>query len=803
MRALQDLRYAFRGLRRAPGLTLVIVASLALAIGANTAVFAWMEGFVLRPYPVVPEPGQLAWLNTRAPNGDDWSVSYPTLKDWDRGAHTTVGIAGYDMAQVNLRADGQSGRAWTVLATGNYFDLLGVRPAAGRLFAPADEDAAAHVAVLGHGYWQRRFGSDPGVVGRDVTLNGHGFTIIGVAPPRFGGMSVGLVFDVYVPFTVQPLLTPGNQLAERGWQSLEAFARFRSGISLVQGRADLEQVAADVARANNIEGEGILVRPLHQQGAAEVLLPVLSALLGVTLVVLLIACANIANVLLARAGARSKEIGVRLALGARRGRIVRQLLTESALLAAAGCAAGLFLAWWGRNGLMAFVPAAPFPIDVDLQINGRVILFAVALTGLTTLLFGLAPALRASRPDLVPVLKDEVSGLGVTRSLLRHGLVVSQVALSLVALVCAGLFLRALQRADTLDLGIGEPERVLVVSTNPYLSGYTDSTGPALVERVLQRVRALPGVTAASFSSHAPLGFGGSSSQGIGVAGYTPARDENMSIQYAMVSDQHFQTTGLPVLRGRGIGAEDREGSPPVVVVNEAFARRFFQDRDPLGQTITRGGDTALVVGVVPTGKYNQISEAPRPFVWRPLSQNWRISLHLMVRAAGDPKALIEPLRRELASVDATLPFLDPRTMTEQTLPATIGQRIGARMLGLFGALALLLSALGIYGVMAYTVSLRTRELGIRLALGAAGESVVRLVLGQSARLALAGLVLGGGLAYGAGSLLQSQLLGVSAADPATYAVIAGLLLAVALVATAIPARRASRIDPIRALRAE
>jgi len=797
----QDVRFAFRGLTRSPGLAAVIVLSLALAIGANTTVFTWMQGFVLRPYPLVKQPDQLFYVNTRAPDGDDWSVSYPTLKDWDRGSHTTTGIAGFDMTQVNLRVDEESGRAWGLMATGNYFQLLGLEPVVGRLFSPADEEAAAPVVVLGHQFWLRRFGGDRSVIGKPVTLNGHGFTIIGVLPPRFGGMSVGLVFDVFVPFTLQPLLTPGNQVVDRGWQSMEAFARRKPGVSLAQARADLEIVAQEVSRVHNRE-EGILLSQMRERGAARVLLPVLGALLGITILVLLIACANIANVLLARAGGRSKEIGVRLALGAQRARIVRQLLTESALLAGAGCALGLLLAWWGRNGLMAFVPPAPFPIDVDLQIDGRVVLFALAVTGLTTVLFGLAPALRASRPDLVPVLKDEVSGIGVSRSLLRSSLVVTQVALSLVALVSAGLFLRALQRAQQVDIGVADPDRLLVVSTNPYLAGYSRETGPAMAEQLLERVRRVPGVTYASLSSFAPLGFGGNSSQSISVEGYTPARDENMSVNYGNVSDQYFEALGLPLLQGRSLAAPDRRESQPVVVVNQAFVDRFFQGRDPLGKRVYRG-DTAVVVGVVPTGKYLQLTESPRPLIWRPLAQNWSSRLELFVRTTGDPKGLVETLRQELASFDAELPFLDPRTMTEQTLPATIGQRIGARMLGLFGGLALVLSALGIYGVMAYTVSLRTREMGIRMALGAAREQMVRLVLVHSAKLALLGLGIGALLAFGAGTLLQSLLLGVPAGDPLTYVSIGILLLGVALAASAIPAIRAARIDPVRALRAE
>jgi predicted permease len=803
MNFLNDLRYAFRGLRRAPGFALVVILTLALAIGANTTVFTWMDGFVFRPYPAVKDSERLVWLNTRAPNGDEWSVAYPTLQDWGRGAKTVEGIAGYDMVQVNLRVDGSSERAWGSMATGNYFELLGLRPILGRVFGPADEQAAEQVVVLGNNYWKRRFNSDPSVIGKTFTLNGNGFTVIGVLPPRFGGLNVGLVFDLYVPFTVQPLLTPGNQINDRGWQSMEAFARLAPGRTFEQARADLEQVAAEVGRAHDREAEGVLVQHMYERGAAKATLPVLGALLGVTALVLLIACANLANLLLARAGARSKEVAIRLALGARRSTVVRQLLAESGLLAAAGCVLGLGLAWVGRDGLMAFIPPAPFPIEMKLQLNWGVIGFAVAVTAFTTVLFGLAPALRASRPDLVPVLKDEVSGVGVSKSLLRSSLVVTQVALSFVALVCAGLFLRALSRAQEVDIGIAHQDKLLLVSTNAYLAGYTDSTGPVMVEQLLQRIRAMPGVIAAGASTHAPLGFGGNSSQSLTVDGYTPAEGENMSIWYAYVSSGLFETLGTTIVQGRGITDQDQAGSQEVIVVNQAFVDRFYKGQDPVGKRIFRARDTAVIIGVVATGKYMQLDEAARPFVYRALNQSWRPTLEVFVRTTGQPIALTEPLRREFLAFDPSLPFLDPRSMADQTAVGTIVQRIGARMLGIFGGLALLLSAIGIYGVMAYTVSLRTREMGIRLALGAARERVVRMVLFYGGRLALIGLVLGGALGFAVANLMRSLLFGVPAGDPATFVAIALLLVTVALVASAIPAIRAARIDPIRALKSE
>ena len=799
---LQDLRYALRGLAKAPGLAAVVVLSLALAIGANTTVYAWLEAFVLRPMPVARYADRMVWINTRAPNGDEWSVSYPTLKDWERGSHTTDGMLAFNFVQVNLRVDGESDRAWASPVTGNYFDLLGVGAVRGRTFLPDEENAAAPVAVLNYGFWQRRFKANPKILGKTVLLNGNAFTVVGVAEPRFSSTTVGLSFDLWVPITTISLLIPGNPLKERGWQTFDAMARLKPGVTFEQARADLEGVARRVAEENNRQ-EGILVQHPHQRGASKALLPVFGALLGVTLLVLVIACANIANLLLARAGARSKEIAVRLALGAPRVRIVRQLLTESAVLAVFGCGFGLLFAWWARNGIAAFLPPAPFPVVIDVHLSARILGVAVGLTVVTTMLFGLVPALRASRPDLVPVLKDEVSGVGVSRSLLRSGLVVAQMSLALVSLVCAGLFLRALQRAQMVDPGFREPERMLVVTTDLFLAGYNDSTGPAVTLRILDRVRQLPGVRSATLSDWAPLGFNNNNSQSVAVEGYAPTRDENMSFHYAQVSDGFFETLGSTLVKGRVIGPDDRAGTQPVAIVNETFARRFFKGQNPLGKRLMRDRDTAVVVGVVKDGKYSQLNEEPLSVIFRALAQNYVGRLELIVRSNTEPKALVPIIRREFASIDANLPFLDPRTMTEQMSPSMIVQRMGARLLGLFGALALLLSAMGIYGVMAYTVSLRTREIGIRVALGAARQNVVGLIVRQSARLAGIGLLIGAALAVGAGRLLQGMLFGVPAADPLTFAVIGVLLLAVALLASAIPAFRAARIDPIKALRTE
>jgi predicted permease len=798
----QDLRYAFRALARAPGFTTVSVASLGLGIGAVTTIFAWTDRWVLNPLPVVQDASRLTYVQTRSPGGGTWSVSYPSYRDWSARVRVFDGLTVFSLTQVGVRIDGGTERAWGVTASANYFDVLGVPMIAGRSFHPDEERDASQVAVMGYSYWQRRFHGDPSVINRKLNLNGHDFTVIGIAAARFGGAYVGLNMDLYLPVTTRTVLDGGNPWEDRGWQWLDGIARFKPGISLAAANQDMARVGKEVDLLYPNEMNHPVLSSIQSQGASAVLLPVMGALLGVTGLVLLIACANVANLLLARATARQKELGVRLAIGAGRARIVRQLLTESLLLAIAGGGAGLLMAFWGRNAVRSFIPPAPFPIDFETSLNPRVVLFSLVVTLATVVLFGLVPALRASRPDLIPLLKGLPTGSAV-RGRLRGVLVASQVALSLVALVCAGLFLRGLSRAQHVDLGFKDLDRLLLVSTDLRLAGTPDSAGPAMIQRVLTRVRAEPGMVSASVSDFVPLGFGGHSSQGISVDGYTPAKDENMSIEYARVSSGYFETMGLVIRSGRSIGEQDLTGAAPVAVVNEAFVKRFWPGQDPVGKQFSRGRTTITVVGVVQDSKHRQITEVPYSFLYYPIAQGYTSEFALHVHTTVPAKAMVEPLRKDLADAEPTLPFLDPRSMSEQIIPATIGQRMGARMLALFGGVALVLAAIGLYGVMSYSVNQRTREIGVRLALGADSRGVVGMVLRQGLRLTAIGLVVGGVLSLGAGMLLRSQLFGLSPADPVTFGALALLLAAVATGASILPARRAARVDPIIALRSE
>jgi predicted permease len=801
---LQDVRFAVRAIRARPGLTLAAALSLGLGIGANTIVFTWMERFVLRPLPAVQGYGRLVAVRTHAPGDQRWSLSYPSFRDW-RAQSRTVDLAVSRFFQGGLRSQRGIDRVWAQAVSANYFDVLKVRPLLGRGFHLDEETQAAPVAVLGYGLWRERFAGDSGIVGRSLILNGHPLTVIGVAPPDFGGTIVGLAFDIYFPLTLEPALTGRRSwLEDRGWQSYEGVGRLRDGVTLAQAREELDAVALRVAaESGDPDVKGAYVLPFGELGGPSILRPALSALLGVTVVVLLIACANVASLLLARALARRREIGIRLALGASRWRLVRQLLTESLVLAVLAGGIGLLVAAWGRNLMYAFVPAAPFPINFQLTFTNRVFAFTALLTGVTALCFGLLPALQSSRPQLAASLKDEIGDGRPRRFSLQSGLVIGQLALSVLSLVAAGLFVRSLQSANRVDLGFAAPHQVLLVSTDVTLAGYTDSAAIRVIGNLLERVRAVPGVEAAGAASMVPLGFGGSSSSGTEIEGYTPAPEENTSIERSTVTPGYFEAMGIPILRGRSFGAEDEGGRGNVAIVNQAFVDRYWPGQDPLGRRLRQGGAWLTVVGVARTGKYHDLAEAPNPVVYRVLGEGRDLYLTTHIRVKGAPDDMVPVLRETFAAAGRDIPFLDVRTMAENMGASLFARRMAAWMLAAFGGVALVLSSLGIYGVLSHLVSRRTREIGVRLALGASRGEVMGMVLRRAGRQVAIGLLLGAGLALAAGRLLRSQLLGVSPADPVTYTTIALLLGGVALVASWLPARRAATVDPTVALRAD
>jgi predicted permease len=804
-----DFRYSVRMLLKNPGVTVAAVLSLALGIGANATIFTWVQSVLLNPLPGVPAPGRMYVMAAQARDGDHRSFSYPNFRDI-RAQATTFDAVLQDDVLLSI-SDGQDAdRAFGVLVSGNYFDVVGTRPVLGRTFAKEEDEspAGAPVIVISYAFWQRRFAGATSVVGRAIKVNDRPYTVIGVMPANFLGTSLGLAVDAWVPVMQQPELQPvGNRLEERSSSWAQALVRVRDGVSLEAANAELESIRAQLERAYPTnEGLRFTIVPLANSpwGAPMALRPVLLVLVGVVAAVLLIACANIANLLLSKAVGRRREIAVRLSLGASRARIVRQLLLESLMLSAVGGIAGFAVAWWSAGLLMVFVPPTEFPINLGLRVDGAVLLFTAVASVVTGLVFGLAPALHASTPKLTQALRDESgrTSASTSRQRLRQSLVVAQVALCLVLLVGAGLFLQSLRRAQHLQPGF-EPANVTMASFDVFPAGYDRVRGQAFQRELLERMRAVPGVERASLARTIPLGFSGTSSTGISIDGYEPKKNEEVVITYNEVSDGYFDTLRIPILRGRAFSERDVEGAPPAAIVNETMARRYWRDGNPVGRYISVGQARVEVVGVAQDGKYRSLNESPRPYMYFPLAQRYRSAVKLHVRSAAETGAIVKSIRQVFRELDPDLPITETMRISDHLEQAVFAQRIAATLLAIFGALALTLAAVGLYSVMAYAVSQRTHEMGIRLALGASPGELRRMIVGTGMKVAAIGLAVGAMGAAAVSRLLTSLLNGVSPTDPLTFGVVLSTLALVAFIAALVPARRASSVDPIVALRYE
>ncbi|MCM2257998.1 MAG: ABC transporter permease [Vicinamibacteria bacterium] len=809
---LQDLRYAARQLLRSPGFTLVATLSLGLGIGANATIFTWMDAVLFQPFPAVPEQHRLVSFDTVNSAGEPISTSWPDFRDFKAQSRSLVLWASEERA-MSLVWGGVAERAWGVLVSGDYFDALGVRAIAGRTFTPEESRVPdTHpVIVLSHGYWQRRFAGRPEVVGQAVTLNNRAFTIVGIAPEGFVGSSVGLRYDFFAPMMMQKALLEGDRLELRGHRWLSVAGRLKPGATLEQAQAEARTIAAALAQAypRNNEGMTAAVGPLwlSRGGAARAMRPLLFVLMAVVAAVLLIACANLANLLLARALGRGREIAIRLSLGAGRARVVRQLLTESALLALLGAGAGILVAYWSTGLFMFFAPPADLPIGLNAAVDLRAFGFALALGGLTAIVFGMTPALAASRPDVIAVLRDGAATLtgGRGRTRLKNGLVVVQVALALVLLVGAGLLVRALRSGEAFATGF-DTDRVLLASVDLFPNGYDRERGLAFYAAAQQALAELPAVESASLAQRVPLALGGTNSSGFQFEGYTPRDDDPAQIYTNLVGASYLKTIGIPLREGRDFAAEDRAGQLPVAIVNEVVAERYWPGQSPLGRRLRPGGDTWLtVVGVAKNTRLRSLDERPLPMVYMPIGQQYTsaaVALHVRARE-GDPAGLAPAVTEALRRLDPALPVFGVRTLREATSAATYPQRMASTLLTAFGALALALATLGLYGVLAWAVGQRRREMGIRLALGGRRRDVFVMVVREG--LGLATLGIGCGLlgAFGLARALGRLLLGVSPADPVTYASVVLLLGTAAAVACAIPARRAAATEPATALRYE
>ena len=816
---IQDLRYGIRMLAKSRGITTVAVLALALGIGANTAIFSGVSAFIFRPLPV-PEPEQLVRPFETADNGGlTDSFSYPDYADYRDQNTVFEGLVGEDLAQAAISAENQSDVIWGQVVTGNFFDVLRVKPVLGRTFAPAEDKTPGQqaVVVIGYSLWQRRFASDPNIVGKTINLNNRAYNVIGVAPEEFKGSKFGLALDFWAPMMmVEELQRSPGVLRSRDDHWMTMFARLKPGVSREQAAADMSAISQRLnqaypnERANTtrvivwteIDGRWDEAARVMKSGAA----------IAMTIVgfILLIACANVANLLLARAAVRRKEIGIRVALGASRARLIRQLLTESLLLSVLGGGFGLLLAHWLTGLMQGFVPILPYNIVNDFfALDRSALVFSLVVSLSTGLIFGLAPAWHASNPDIVPVLKGETTAgpTGKARRLtLRNALVVAQVALSLAVLVCGGLFIKSFRNAQKIDPGFTSTG-VLLVSLNPQLIGYDREQTNNVVRQIGERVAGLPGVQSASFARLTQLGDSSNSNGPILKEGETLAPGRaGRNIMTNVVSPGHFQTLQIPMIAGRDFDERDRQGAPRAIIVNERMAQMLWPGESAVGKHISIGLESREpieVVGVVKTGKYRSLAEDPRPFFYYPMAQRAPTGMTLMVRTSGDPRSLIGPIRSEVQAVDRRLPLFAIKTMTEHMTWALWAPNMAATLSLAFGVVALLLSAVGLYSVMAYLVTQRTREVGIRMALGAKRTDVLKMITIQGMKLAAVGIAAGFVMSLVLSRVLSAVLIGVGEYDVTTFIVVPLLLATVALVACYIPARRATKVDPLVALRYE
>jgi predicted permease len=809
---IADLRYSFRSLLKSPGLTLAAILSLGLGIGANTTIFTWVQAVLFRPIPLAANPSTIRVAAMENREGQSRSWSYPNFVDF-RDRTKMMDVVAQDDQAFSIAVDDTAERALGALVSGNYFEVLGIRPAAGRLLTPQDDiTPGGHpVAVLSYSDWQRRFAGDPSVVGKQVAINNTPITIIGVAPEGFIGSFFGVATAAWVPMAMQKEMMGGDRMNQRGNGWFQSIVRLKPGVSQQQAQAEAASIMAQLEQEYREFNDGRRLRIVQTWeapfGAATVLAPILAVLSVLVSLVLVIACANVANLLLSKAVSRRREVAVRLSLGASRMRLVRQLLTESLTLALIAGIAGVVMAYWTMDVIMAFVPPVDVPIDLGLRMDGTTLIFALAVSLVTGLVFGLAPALQSSSNQTINALKEEGrSGSGGrTTGRLRSSLVVAQVAVCLVLLVGATLFLRSFIAAQSLSPGF-DASRVVTASMDMFGSGYTGDRHREFQRRTIEAVSALPGVQAASFGSRLPLGFGGNNSTSVGVDGYVPRENEEVVINYSTVGPKYFETMGIPIRQGREYNDTDTAQSPRTLVINEAMARRYWPQGNALRGRVRLGPNTAEVIGIVADSKYSGINERPLPQLFFPMSRSEVSTLRLFVKTSGDPGPLVAEVRNAIRGLDAALPVFDARTLNEHMQVAVFAQRMAANLLGAMGVLALLLAAIGLYGVMAYAVSQRTQELGIRLALGASPGSLLGMVVRQGMTLTTIGLVIGLVLALGAfGSIgaVRTLLPGISPLDPITFIAVPLVLGAIALVASWIPGRRAGKVDPLVALRYE
>ena len=801
-----DLRHTLRAFRRTPWLIAAATLSIAVGVGANTAVYSWMDNLVWHPFPGIRDPGRIVGLETGFPDGDAGPVAFQTLADW-RGARSFDGIAGWAMGRVSARreGDGSALSLVTTLVSGNYFEVLGGAVSLGRAILPEDEDTRTAVAVLSDAAWRSHFNSDRAIVGRVLSLNGSPFTIVGVAAPMFVGTYLGVVPDLFVPITLQPRLSGVDTLTDRRARAYQAVARLAPGVDVAAAQRELDALARRVSRDH---GErpvlGAVVREARLRYLGGLVAPMLIATLVVTALLLLVACANVAGLLLVRTSARASELSLRLALGAGSGDLLRLIGIECLVLALAGSGLGLLLAHLMRDVLHYFIPVTTFPITLTVLLNARVLVFASVTATMVTVLCGVLPSLHLRRMAPGPELRGPRCSSGPASSRLRLAIVGAQIAFSLTCLVTAGLFLRGLMLAGAVDVGFAGPDRVLLINTDLSPARVSATQQAETLRAVLSEARRVPGADVVSLASFVPLGFGGRRVSTVRVDGYAPAPDEDMSVLRIAVASDYAATMGIGVLDGREFTSADRDDRNPVAMVNALLARRFWPDGSALGRRIDVGSGWATVVGVLRDGKYANLAELPQGVVYVNLEQAPVPAFTLQVRTRGAPLALVEPVRAALRRVHTDLPALQPRTLADHISASTFVPRVGATILSVFGAIGLLLAVVGLHAAISFIVASPGRELGIRSALGAGSGDLLRVALRPALLVIVAGLAGGSALGAIVAVALRSRLSHVSPVAPVDVTVLAAcglLLLAAGASAVLSPAARAMRADPVSVLR--
>jgi predicted permease len=823
---LRDLKFGARALRIRPGFTAVAIVSLGLGIGLNTSIFSIINAVFLRPTSA-DRPEELVRVYTSKPGELEQysSSSYPDYVDLREGNEVFSALAAHSLMIASVTRDGVSEIRIGEIVTANYFDVLGIGAFLGRTFLSEDDRAPGEhpVAVLSHGFWRSRFGGDPDILGGSIRIDGLPYSVIGVVPPSFTGMTAGFNVELWVPMMMADEVEPmgmntvdgtpatDSRILERGRRFLFLLGRMKEGVSLERVQTDMSTLGARLSQDHPDVNEdvGFAVVPagdvsLHPM-LDRVLTPIAMLLMGVVGVVLLIACANVANMLLAKATSRRKEIALRLAIGAGRARLVRQLLTESLLLSGAGGLVGLLLSLWTTRLIQAFQPPLPIHFVLDLSVDFRVLVFTLFVSFGTGLLFGLVPAFRSARTDLVTSLKETMDGgRAGSRFGLGNLLVVGQVASAFVLLLGAGLLLRGLMAAQSLDLGF-EPARLGVVTMNPEMNRYDEERSRRFYARALERIRSLPGVSAATAGTRFPLEMNLNLTE-IWVDGHelTPDDDSPLHVDITMIDDAYFHTLNIPILEGRGFLASDTAESVPVVIVNEALARRFWPDESAIGKRVrTRWGTAYEIVGTARNHKVRTVGEDDRPYLHFVRAQRFNPYGSIVFRTRGDPSAELEAVRRELLSMEPSLVIMETSNMAERMALSLFTVSAGSRLLAGFGLLSVLLATVGLYGLIAYWVSQRTREIGIRIALGADRDRILGFVVKRGMLLAVAGVALGIGVGALVSNVLESYLYGVRPMDPLAFIGVSVFLLLVSLLANALPAWRAASVDPNEALRHE